>query len=644
MLDMEEKKNTKPDVQALLDAGDKEIPVNPGQYNNEYRGDTEFEKLFNSAVGNKEFKVGDIVKGKIVQVRDDFVVVDIDYKSESIIPKSEFRALKGQENIEVGQEIEVCIDQIENENGTIVLSKDKADIKKAWQDIIKATENNETVQGLVIAQVKGGLSVDIGVRAFLPGSQLDVRPVRNMKAYIGQTYDFKVIKVNQKRGNIVLSRKVILEKEREGLPQAAELQEGSTVKGVVKNITEYGAFIDLGTMDGLLHITDMSWSRVEHPSSILKLGEELTLKILKVDVEKNRISLGLKQLDESKWDESVSQYEVGSIIQGKISNIVDYGAFVTLEGGLEGLVHINEISWTKKIKNASQALKSGEQVTVKVIDIQKESHKLSLSIKQAMDNPWNKISEKYSVNQEMEVPIVSISDFGLFVKVDQDIDGLVHVSDLSWTEIVNPFEKYKAGDVVKVKILDINPSEEKFSLGIKQLGDNPWSVVEDQYPVGSRHEVEVTRIVDFGVFVRLQKDIEGLIHISELSKKRVNKPQDVVKVGDKVTAEILNIDQDSKKIGLSIRLVESEGDVKAPSSKAPTKKSSGFMENIFAKALRKSISTEDGSPVKDAAPTEDAAPKDAAPKDAAPKDAAPKDAAPKDAAPKDAAPDEDEKK
>ncbi len=587
---MEEKKNIKSDVLAVLDAGDKEIPANPSRLDNEYRGDTEFEQLFNSTMVNKEFKVGDIVKGKITQVKDDFVVVDINYKSESIIPKSEFRTLKGQEEVQVGQEVEVCIDQIENENGMIVLSKDKADIKKAWQDIIKATENNETVQGLVIAQVKGGLSVDIGVRAFLPGSQLDVRPVRNMKSYIGQTYDFKVIKVNQKRGNIVLSRKVILEKERENLPGAEELKEGSTVKGIVKNITEYGAFIDLGTMDGLLHITDMSWSRLEHPSSLLKVGEELNLKILKIDKEKNRISLGLKQLDESKWNEAISKYKVGSVLQGKVSNIVDYGAFVTLEDGLEGLVHINEISWTKKIKNASQALKSGEEIKVKVIDIQKDDHKLSLSIKQAMDNPWNKISEKYSVDQEMEVPIVSISEFGLFVKVDQDIDGLVHVSDLSWTEIVNPFEKYKVGDQVKVKILDINPGEEKFSLGIKQLGSNPWSKVEEQYPVGSRHKVEVTRIVDFGVFVRLQKDIEGLIHISELSTKRVNKPQDVVNIGDKLTAEILNIDQDSKKIGLSIRLVESGGD-----SKASSKKSSGFMENIFAKALKKSINPSDES-------------------------------------------------
>jgi len=428
------------------------------------------------------------------------------------------------------------------------------------------------------------------VRAFLPGSQLDIRPVRNIKSYIGQVYDFKVIKVNQKRGNIVLSRKVILEQERSSLSNVADLKEGSVVKGIVKNITNYGAFIDLGETDGLLHITDMSWSRLEHPSSLLKVGDELTLKILKIDTEKNRISLGLKQLDESKWTDAISKYKEGSILKAKVSNIVDYGAFVTLEDGLEGLVHINEISWTKKIKNAGQALKTGEEVTVKIIDIQKENHKLSLSIKQAMDNPWNKILEKYSVGQEMEVPIVSINVFGLFVKMDEYIDGLVHVSDLSWTEIVNPFEKYKVGDVVKVKILDINPTDEKFSLGIKQLEENPWATVEDKYPVGSRHKVEVTRIVDFGVFVKLQEDIEGLIHISELSKKRVNTPQDVVKVGEVVTAEILNIDQDSKKIGLSIRLVELEAN-----QETPKKRTSGFMGNIFAKALKKSINSDDKS-------------------------------------------------
>jgi len=594
MLDMSEKKNIKSkrksDVFAILDAGDKDIPANPGQINDKPAGDTEFDQLFNTSIVNKEFKVGDIVKGTIIEIRDDYVVVDINYKSESIIPKSEFRALKGQENLQIGQEIEVYIDQLENEQGIIVLSKDKADIKKAWQDIIKATENNETVQGLVIAQVKGGLSVDIGVRAFLPGSQLDIRPVRNIKSYIGQVYDFKVIKVNQKRGNIVLSRKVILEQERSSLSNVADLKEGSVVKGIVKNITNYGAFIDLGETDGLLHITDMSWSRLEHPSSLLKVGDELTLKILKIDTEKNRISLGLKQLDESKWTDAISKYKEGSILKAKVSNIVDYGAFVTLEDGLEGLVHINEISWTKKIKNAGQALKTGEEVTVKIIDIQKENHKLSLSIKQAMDNPWNKILEKYSVGQEMEVPIVSINVFGLFVKMDEYIDGLVHVSDLSWTEIVNPFEKYKVGDVVKVKILDINPTDEKFSLGIKQLEENPWATVEDKYPVGSRHKVEVTRIVDFGVFVKLQEDIEGLIHISELSKKRVNTPQDVVKVGEVVTAEILNIDQDSKKIGLSIRLVELEAN-----QETPKKRTSGFMGNIFAKALKKSINSDDKS-------------------------------------------------
>lgn len=602
MLDTEKKISKKEKALLVLDGGDKDITPNPDQLEElKYEG-SEFSKLMESADA-PEFKSGDVVKGKITDIRDDFVVVDINYKSEGIIPKSEFRLLKDKNTIEVGQEIEVYIDQIENDNGSIVLSKDKADIKKAWQDIIRAKENNETVQGTVVAQVKGGLSVDIGVRAFLPGSQLSFRPVKNMKSYVGQTYDFKVIKVNQKRGNIVISRKVLLEKDKTDMPKMTDLKEGSTIKGIVKNITDYGAFVDLGECDGLLHITDMSWSRIDHPSSVVKVGQEIDLKILKFDPEKNRVSLGLKQLDQSKWDEIISKFEMGSVLKGKVSNLVDYGAFVLLEGGIKGLVHVNEISWTKKIKNASHVLNVGDEVTVKVIDIQKESYKLSLSIKQAIENPWDKIKEKFSVGQDMEVPVVSISDFGLFVKVDEDIDGLVHVSDLSWTGVVNVADKYKVGDIVKVKILDINPTDEKFSLGIKQFEQNPWEFVEEKYPVGSRHEVQVSRIVDFGVFVKLAQEIEGLIHISELSTKRVNKPQDVVKVGDKVTAEILNIDQDSKKIGLSIRVVESGGSSpnvsnrsnQSSSSKTGSADNSSFMENIFAKVLKRSLKNEEDS-------------------------------------------------
>ena len=587
-------RQTKAEVLVALDALDKDFPSNPGQLSSETLGE-EFNKLFFTTIQNKEFKVGQVVEGTILKITDDNVVVDINYKSEGVIPRSEFHQFNKEDQIEIGQKIEVYIEQIEDKNGIVVLSKDKANLKKAWQDIIRAKENDEIIQGKVISIVKGGLSVDIGIKAFLPGSQLDIRPVRRMDSFVGQTLDFKIIKMNHKRGNIILSRRVILEKEREKLPKLTEFNKDSVVKGIVKNITNYGAFIDLGDRDGLLHITDMSWSRIEHPSDLLQIGQELDLKVLKIDTEKNRISLGLKQLDEKKWEEVIAKYEIGSVVKGKVSSIVEYGAFVLLDGGLEGLVHLNEISWTRKAKNPLQILKVGEELEVKIIDIKRDNRKLSLSIKQTQENPWLQLKDRFSVGEVGEFEVVSISDFGLFVKVDDMIDGLVRVFDLSWTENINPFEKYKIGDKVTAKILDINTDEEKFSLGIKQLEENPWSSVEENYPVGSRHEVEVVRIVDFGVFVKVEKDIEGLIHISELSKKRVNKIEDIVQLGNKVTAEILNIDKDAKKIGLSIRLVESDPMDSQALSASKEKSNPRFMENFFAKALKKSIKMTDNT-------------------------------------------------
>ena len=517
---------TRDQVLSLLDEADKDIPANPGS-SMEPQGDQDFAKLYKDSVKDQKFKTGQVVKGKVVEVRSDSVVVDINYKSEGVISKSEFRLLENQD-IELGQEVDVYIDRIENEDGVVVLSKDKADINKAWKDIIKATEDNKTIQGRVIAQVKGGLSVDIGVRAFLPGSQLDLRPVKNMKAYVGQTYDFKVIKVSQKRGNIVLSRRVLLEKDRENMPKFADVQLGSVVKGIVKNITEYGVFVDLGEVDGLLHITDMSWTRLKHPSDLVKLNDEVEVKVLKIDSEKNRISLGMKQLNEKQWLEQVAVYPEGSVTKGKVVSFADYGAFVVLENGLEGLVHVNEISWVKKPKNPAHILKIGEEVDVKVVNLQKDSHRLNLSIKQTQENPWSSLTDKYKVGDVLSGRIASISDFGLFVTVEEGVDGLVHVSDISWKENVKLSDKYKVGDEVQVKVLDINPEDERFSLGIKQLKDNPWNFIEQTYPIGSSHKVKVVRIVDFGAFVELQDGVEGLIHISELSKKRVKSPRDVV--------------------------------------------------------------------------------------------------------------------
>ena len=589
-----------------LNEGDKNVPLNPGRFTVQY--DENFEKLFEDSLKDKEFKAGKIVTGTISDVKEDFVIVDVGFKSEGVIPKSEFRLLKDKDVLSLGQSVEVYIDCVEDENGMVSLSKDKADISKAWQDIIRTTENKETIRGTIVAQVRGGLSVDIGVKAFLPGSQVDVRPVKDIKALIGQTYDFKVIKVNQKRGNIVLSRRVILEKERESLlPPAESLNEGAVVKGIVKNITEYGAFVDLGDIDGLLHITDICWSRLKHPSEKLTVGQEVTVKILKFDREKKRISLGIKQLNDEAWIEEANLCAKEESVMGKVVKLMDYGAFIVLPNGLEGLVHINEISWTKKVKNPVRTLEVGQEVRVKVIDIQKETHKLSFSMKQTEENPWENLAGCYSVGDILELPVASVSEFGIFLTTKEGIDGLVHVSDISWTENTRFSEKYKVGDILKVKVLDINPKEGKFSLGIKQLSENPWNTVEEKYPIGSRHEVEVTHIVDFGVFVKLQENIEGLIHISELSQKRVQKPRDVVKEGDKILTEILSIDSESKKIGLSRRLVEvdgGEGEVEK-SPKAPRnskKKGSRFMENIFAKALKGSLLKGDEKPAKTADP------------------------------------------
>ena len=576
---------------SALNEGDKNFPLNPGRFTVER--DEDFEKLFEDSLKGREFKSGQIVQGEITDIRGDFVVVDIGFKSEGLISKSEFRFAKGEGDLKIGRVVEVYIDCIEDDNGMVSLSKDKADINKAWQDIIRATENKETVKGAVIAQVRGGLSVDIGVKAFLPGSQVDVRPVKELKSLIGKTFDFQVIKVNQKRGNIVLSRRAILEKERESLFQPFEsFTEGAVVKGIVKNITDYGAFIDLGDIDGLLHITDISWSRIKHPSDRLRVGQEVTVKILKFEREKNRISLGIKQLNDETWLEEAQRAAKEDFVLGKVVKLMDYGAFIVLKSGLEGLVHINEISWTKKIKNPARVLEVGQEVKLKVIDIQRETHKLSFSIRQTEKNPWEDLAKNYAIGDVLELPIASISEFGIFLTAKEGIDGLVHVSDISWTESARFSEKYKIGDKIKVKVLDINPREGRFSLGIKQLTENPWDTVEESYPIGSRHEVEVTHIVDFGVFVKLQENIEGLIHISELSRKRVQTPRDLVKEGDKIQAEILSIDRESKKIGLSRRLVESggegKGDKKAEDSHS-SEKGGRFMENIFAKALKGSL-------------------------------------------------------
>ena len=582
-------------VLAELDAADAEVPQNPG-HEGEVNGitddsDDSFVNMFEDSLKSRHFRVGDVVKGTIIDVHEDFVLVDINYKSEGLIPKSEFRIVEEQNQIEKGAEVEVYIDRIENENGMVVLSKDKADMLRAWNDISQAAENEEVIEGTVIAKVKGGLSVDIGVKAFLPGSQIDLRPVRNMDIYVGKSLQFKVIKFNKRRGNIVLSRRVLLEEERESLRSQTldTMKEGSIVKGIVKNITDYGAFIDLGGMDGLLHITDMSWGRVKHPSELIKVGDEVEVKVLKFDNSKERVSLGLKQLTEDPWTRISANYPPGRKLSGKVISLTDYGAFVELGEGVEGLIHVSEMSWTKRVKHPSQVVTVGDEVQVIVLEIGVENRHISLGMKQLETNPWIKMKDTYPPGTIIEGEIKSLIEFGVFVGIEDGIDGLVHISDFSWTKRVNhPSEIFTKGDKIRAVVLGVDVENERISLGVKQLESDPWADIENKYGIGTQHDVKVVKTADFGVFVELESDIEGLIHISELSTQRVEKPEEVVKVGDTLKAEIITIDKDSRRIGLSAKLVtlrEQKADVESYAKKA-TSTSRTSLGDIFRKTFK----------------------------------------------------------
>jgi small subunit ribosomal protein S1 len=581
-------------ILAQLDAADKDVPQNPGLFNLSNKSGESFSDMFEKSLSERDNKVGDIVKGRVVEVQEDYVLVDINYKSEGLIPISEFRVVEGARDIAVGSEVEVYIDRIENENGMVVLSKDKADMLRAWNDISRAAENEEVIEGTIIAKVKGGLSVDIGVKAFLPGSQIDLRPVRNIDAYIGKRYKFKVIKFNKKRGNIVLSRRALLEEERESLRTQTldAMKEGSIVQGVVKNITDYGAFIDLGGMDGLLHITDMSWGRVKHPSEILNVGDEIEVKVLKFDNEKERVSLGLKQLKADPWEAVAAEFTVGKKVHGKVVSLTDYGAFIELAEGVEGLIHVSEMSWTKRVKHPSQILKVGDEVDVQVLEIDGTNRRISLGMKQLEANPWVELKESYQPGTIIEGEVKSITDFGVFIGVDDGIDGMVHISDFSWTKRINhPSEMFKKGDKVRSVVLGVDIENERFSLGLKQLEQDPWANIEDKYKIGSQYDVKVVKIADFGVFVELESDIEGLIHISELSTKRVEKVEEVANVGDVLKAEIITIDRDSRKIGLSAKLVklrEQKMDVEDYVKKA-TATSKTSLGDLFGDTLKASL-------------------------------------------------------
>jgi len=511
----------------------------------------------------KRFAEGEVVTGRIISVDKDHVLVDIGYKSQEQILIRKLRDEEGNTRAEVGDSVEVMVEWWDDENEVVVLSKEKAEKVKVWEEIKVAHDNDDTVEGVITNRVKGGFSVDIGVQAFLPGSQADLRPVRNLDEMVGQTFNFKILKYNRKRSNIVLSRRVILEEERASKRAAtlASIREGAEVDGVVKNITEYGVFVDLGGVDGLLHITDISWGRVKHPSELFAVGDEITVKILNLDLEKERVSLGTKQLTPDPWSTASEKYPVGSRVTGKVVSLTDYGAFVELQEGIEGLIHVSEMSWTRKIRHPSKVISVGEEVDAVVLDIRPENRRISLGMKQVVPNPWDVISEKYPVGTTIEGRIKNITDFGLFIGIDEGIDGLVHISDISWTKrIKHPSEIYKKGDMVQAVVLDIEKKQERFSLGVKQLQDDPWKSVAARYQVGKEITGTVTNLTDFGVFVELEEGIEGLVHVSEISKEKIKTPVGKYNVGDVITAKVMNINSDERRIGLSIKRLEMEDD------------------------------------------------------------------------------------
>jgi len=509
----------------------------------------------------KRFAEGEVVTGRVISVDKDHVLVDIGYKSEGQIRIQEFKDESGNISAEVGDTVEVMVEWWDDEDERVVLSKEKAANIKIWDAIKTSYDEDGTVEGVISNRVKGGFSVDIGVQAFLPGSQADLRPIRNLDELVGKTFEFKILKYNRKRSNIVLSRRAILEKEREEKRSTtlASIHEDKVVDGIVKNITDYGVFIDLGGVDGLLHITDISWGRVKHPSELFSVGDSITVKILSFDLEKERVSLGMKQLTVDPWSIAAEKYAVGSRVTGVVVSLTDYGAFVELEEGIEGLIHVSEMSWTRKIRHPSKVVSVGEEVGAVVLDIKPENRRISLGMKQVVPNPWDVIAEKYPVGTTIEGKIKNITDFGLFIGIDEGIDGLVHISDISWIKrIKHPSELFKKGDVVQAIVLDIEKESERFSLGIKQLQDDPWKSVAQRYEVGKEITGTVTNLTDFGIFVELEEGIEGLVHVSEISKEKIKTPVGKYNIGEVITARVMNINSDERRIGLSIKRMEIE--------------------------------------------------------------------------------------
>jgi len=514
----------------------------------------DFGSLFEQSL--KSPKAGEVVTGRVVHVGRDAVTIDIGYKSEGVIPIQEFMLRDGTLTVHEGDDVDVYFEGSDTDSGDITLSREKAEQFKVWRDIEKAFERDGWVEGTIVGKVKGGLKVDVGVPAFLPGSHADLRPTRNLDRYVGQRGRFAVLKFNRSRGNVVVSRRAVLERERTALKSETlkVLEEGVILEGTVKNITEYGAFVDLGGIDGLLHVTDMSWGRVGHPSEVVNVGDAVKVVVLKYDPERERVSLGMKQIMPDPWTTIAERLAINARIKGKVVSLTDYGAFIEIERGVEGLIHVSEMSWTKRVTHPSKVLEPGQEVEVQVLDIDPTNRRISLGLKQTEPNPWEMVRIDHPVGSHLTGKVKSVTEFGLFVEVEDGIDGLVHVSDLHWTKKVkHPSELFKKGDEVAAVVLGIDVDNERISLGIKQLTEDPWAQVPRRYPIGSRVHGQVTSVTDFGVFVGLEEGVEGLVHVSQLSTERVDKPAALFKAGDAVEAEVTSVDPREKRIGLSIK-------------------------------------------------------------------------------------------
>jgi len=521
-----------------------------------------FAELFEQEDNNTVITVGEVALGTVVGLSSDAALIDVGDKAESYIPLAEFRHEDPNRVVKIGDQFEVFIEKRKDEGG-LLLSREKAIAIKVWEQIATIQEEDGVIEGRIDNRVKGGMSVDIGVPAFLPYSQIDLRPVKDLDALIGQTFEFKILKFNRKRNNVVISRRAILENQRTALREQmrTSLEEGQTIRGAITNITDYGLFIDLGGMDGLCHITDLSWGRVSHPSKLYTVGEEIEVKILKYDKNSDRVSLGVKQLKTDPWERVPEQYAPGSRVTGKVVSITDYGVFVELEEGVEGLVHISEMSWSKKPRHPSKIVGVSEEIEVQVLKVEAETKRISLGMKQLQPNPWDVVEESYPVGSVIEGKIKNITDFGIFIGIEEGIDGLIHVSDLSWTErIKHPSEKYAKGETIQAVVLKIDKENERFSLGVKQLEPDPWQAAASNYPIGSTVEGTITNVTDFGVFVQLEEGIEGLVHVSEISREKVKTPVGMFNVNDTLKAMVINVSADDRKIGLSVKALQEKDD------------------------------------------------------------------------------------